>query len=77
MKSMQRSEEKVTVAIDLATENKPKRSTRKKSFPWIYIILRHPQARIGIAIILFLVAMAVFAPLIAPGDPTEYIGGIN
>ncbi len=77
MKSMQRSEEKLTTTIDLAAESKSKRSTWKQRFPWLYIILRHHQARIGIAIILFLVAMGVFAPLIAPGDPTQYVGGIN
>jgi peptide/nickel transport system permease protein len=48
-----------------------------KRFYWVYIILRHPQARIGIGIVLFFICMAVFAPLIAPGDPSDFIGKPN
>ncbi len=59
------------------TEGKPRRESWKKRFPWLYIILRHPQARIGVIIILSLVLMGLFAPLLAPGDPAEFVGGIN
>jgi peptide/nickel transport system permease protein len=49
----------------------------KQRFPWLYILLRHPQARIGMGIILALILISLFAPLIAPGDPAEYVGAIN
>ena len=49
----------------------------KQRFPSIYIILNHPQARIGVVIILLFILMGVFAPLIAPGNPSEYLGMIN
>lgn len=75
---MQSCEEKATTTIaDPEPANKSLRSTRKKRWGWIYIILRHPQARIGMVIILFLIGMGLLAPLIAPGNPTEYVGGIN
>jgi len=44
----------------------------EQRFPWLFVIARHRQARVGLGIILVLVLIAVFAPLIAPGDPTEF-----
>ncbi len=49
----------------------------EQRFPWLFVIVRHRQARVGLAIILILILMAVFAPVIAPGDPTEYHGVTN
>ena len=64
----------------VSTSNPPGAPSRpagfdwRRRFPWAHIILRHPQARIGIGIVLFLIAMGVFAPLIAPGDPGKFVG---
>lgn len=71
------SVDQLTTASDNLTKEKPPRASWKVRFPWLYIILRHPQARIGVGIVLALILMGVFAPLIAPGDPTEFVGVIN
>ena len=71
------SEQSITPGVDLRLETKRKRASWKQRFPWLYILLRHPQARIGMGIILVLVLMSLFAPIIAPGDPAEYVGAIN
>jgi peptide/nickel transport system permease protein len=36
-------------------------------------LLRNPKARIGVGIVVFFVLVAIFAPIIAPGDPTEFV----
>jgi peptide/nickel transport system permease protein len=58
---------------------KPVRKVRllEQRFPWLYVISRHTQARMGLAILLVLVLMAVFAPVIAPGDPSQSYDVIN
>ena len=71
------SEEKDHTKMELAAEGKPDRATWKQRFPWLYIILRHPQARIGVGIVLALILMGVLAPLIAPGDPSKYLNALN
>jgi peptide/nickel transport system permease protein len=40
-------------------------------------LLRSPTARVGAAIVLFFVVVAIFAPVIAPGDPAEFVGAPN
>ena len=64
-----------TVSNDSAPAKK--QSTWKKRFPSVYILISHPQARVGIAIILFLILVALFAPVIAPGDPAKYWDALN
>lgn len=71
------TETNITNLKETAPQKKPSGANWTKRFPWLYIILRHPQARIGVVIILLLVLMGVFAPLIAPGDPAEFVGVIN
>jgi peptide/nickel transport system permease protein len=71
------SEEKLSTTIQHLNGNKPRRESWKHRMPWLYIILRHPQARIGVVIVLLLILMGVFAPLIAPGNPSEYLDAIN
>ncbi|OGO26000.1 MAG: hypothetical protein A2136_08790, partial [Chloroflexi bacterium RBG_16_54_11] len=71
------NEEKLTTKSDLTKDGKSYRESWKQRFPWLYIILRHPQARIGVVIVLLLILMGVFAPLIAPGDPSEYLDALN
>lgn len=58
-------------------QNPVKKPSWKQRFPSMYIILNHPQARIGVVIILLFVLMGLLAPLIAPGNPSEYLGMIN
>jgi peptide/nickel transport system permease protein len=65
------------MTVEPPSVEKPKKATWKQKFPWLHIILRHPQARIGLVILFTLILMAVFAPLLAPGDPSTFLGVIN
>jgi peptide/nickel transport system permease protein len=56
---------------------KSNRASWKKRMPWLYIILRHPYARIGVIIIVVIILISALAPLISPGDPSEYLGVMN
>ena len=67
------AEQIVTTDTDLPVPGKPKRFDWKRRFHWAYIILRHPQARIGVILVLVLVAMGLLAPLISPGDPSDFV----
>jgi peptide/nickel transport system permease protein len=49
----------------------------EQRFPWLYVIARHGQARVGLAILLVLMLMAVLAPVLAPGDPSEFHETMN
>lgn len=49
----------------------------KTRFYPAYIILHHPQAKWGVAIVVFFILVAIFAPIISPGDPAEYLGVLN
>jgi len=40
---------------------------------WMRTLLRNGKALVGMSIVLFFVLVAVFAPLIAPGDPTAFV----
>jgi peptide/nickel transport system permease protein len=40
-------------------------------------LLGSPKARLGVSIVLFFVLVAILAPLIAPGDPNEFVGRAN
>jgi peptide/nickel transport system permease protein len=40
-------------------------------------LMGSPKARVGFAIVLFIVLAAVLAPLLAPGDPKKFVGVIN
>lgn len=71
------TEELITPQSGQITDKKPERISWKKRFPWLYILLRHPQARIGLGIIFTLILISAFAPLITPGDPAEFLGVIN
>lgn len=69
------SEEKMTVEKQPAGSEKPKGlNYLRKSVPWLYILLTHPTAKYGVIIVGLLIAMGVFAPLIAPGDPSQFLG---
>jgi peptide/nickel transport system permease protein len=43
----------------------------KQRFAFVRRLLSNPKALIGVCIVVFFVLVAVFAPIIAPGDPTR------
>ena len=69
--------EEETKKADLSTNKKPKRFDFLKRFQWVNILFRHPQARIGLLIMLFLILVAIFAPYIAPGGEPQYVDTPN
>src|SRR6476469_10995664 len=40
---------------------------------WLRTLLKNPKALTGFAIVAFFIILAVFAPIIAPGDPSEFV----
>ena len=44
---------------------------------WLRTLLKNPKALVGIAIVSIFILVAVFAPVIAPGDPTEFVDSPN
>jgi peptide/nickel transport system permease protein len=46
---------------------------RPQRFTFVRELLRNPKARVGAAIVVLFVLVAIFAPIIAPGDPTEFV----
>ena len=44
---------------------------------WLKTLLASPKARLGFAIVMFFVLTSIFAPLIAPGDPSAFVGVPN
>ncbi|HZQ16185.1 MAG TPA: ABC transporter permease [Gaiellaceae bacterium] len=39
---------------------------------WLRLLLRNPKSRLGIAMVLFMVVVALIAPLVSVGDPTAF-----
>lgn len=54
-------------AVPTAAAGRPQRLT------WVRNLLGNPKARLGLGIVLFFVLLAIFAPVIAPGDPSEFV----
>jgi peptide/nickel transport system permease protein len=50
---------------------------KRQRLIWLGVLLRNPKALLGMGIVLFFIVMAVGAPIIAPGDPTEFVGPPN
>lgn len=48
------------------------RPPRRDRLGWVGNLLRNPKARLGIGIVSFFILVAIFAPIIAPGDPSEF-----
>jgi peptide/nickel transport system permease protein len=46
---------------------------RRQRLTWLRTLLGHPKARLGGGIVLFFILIAIFAPIVAPGDPTEFV----
>jgi peptide/nickel transport system permease protein len=44
---------------------------------WLRTLLKNPKALTGFAIVAFFIILAVFAPVIAPGDPSEFVDAPN
>lgn len=44
---------------------------------WLRNLMRNGRARLGVGIVSFFVLMAIFAPVIAPGDPQEFVNVPN
>lgn len=45
----------------------------RQRFAWVGQLLRNRKAALGGSIVLFFILVAVFAPVIAPGDPTDFV----
>lgn len=50
---------------------------KRQRLVWLGVLLKNPKALLGMAIVLLFVLVALLAPLIAPGDPTEFVGPPN
>src|SRR5690242_502373 len=46
---------------------------RPQRFTFVRELLRNPKARLGVAIVVLFVLVAILAPIIAPGDPTAFV----
>lgn len=45
----------------------------RQRLAWVGQLLRNPKAALGAGIVLFFILTAVLAPVIAPGDPTDFV----
>jgi peptide/nickel transport system permease protein len=66
----------VDVGLEGAVEGQLPAAAVLQRRPWLGILrnaLRLTRTRIGLAIVAFIVALAVFGPLIAPHSPTEFV----
>jgi peptide/nickel transport system permease protein len=50
---------------------------RRQRLLWLAPLLQNPKALIGGGIVLFFVLLALFAPVISPGDPNKFVGAAN
>jgi peptide/nickel transport system permease protein len=69
----------VDVGLEAAVEPVGPGATLQRR-PWLGILrdaLRFGRTKIGAAIVLFLIAIALFGPLVAPHSPTEFIAVPN
>lgn len=48
-------------------------SAGKRRLTFVRNLLRNPKAVVGASIVIFFVLVAIFAPIIAPGDPTNFV----
>ena len=46
---------------------------RPQRLAWLGNLMRNPRARLGVVIVAFFILMAIFAPVVAPGDPQEFV----
>ena len=55
----------------------PKRKTRSSQLNFLLGLFKQPKAILGLVILLVFALMAIFAPLIAPGDPSRFVARQN
>ena len=55
----------------------PRRKTWSSQFSFIAGVMKQPKAIFGLSILLIFALMAIFAPLIAPGDPSRFVARQN
>jgi peptide/nickel transport system permease protein len=55
----------------------PVGSSRRPRFALVRTLLGSPKSRLGAAIVLFFILIALLAPVIAPGDPSAFVGRAN
>ena len=63
--------------VDPGAGGKRRGSLRIPGAGALRVLLGSPKGRIGFAIVMVFVLAAIFAPLIAPGDPKEFVGATN
>ena len=56
---------------------KPRFSFKLPRTSALYTLLGSPKARVGFVVVMIFVLAAIFAPLVAPGDPKEFVGATN
>lgn len=61
----------------VGTRERRTKQKLEQRFPWLFVISRHTQARMGLVLLLILILVAVLAPVIAPGDPAQSYSVIN
>lgn len=61
----------------MKTTGKRKISVKLPRTSALYTLLASPKARLGFSIVMLFVLAAIFAPLIAPGDPKQFVGATN
>jgi len=66
MSQIQPAIEDVPVAVG------PARRRRFAVPGWVHLLLRNPKSRVGIFMVLFMVVVALIAPLISVNDPTAF-----
>jgi peptide/nickel transport system permease protein len=59
------------------TDTPAKATPRTTQFAWLGRLLRNGKAVVGLSILLFFVVVAVGAPIIAPGDPSDFVDRPN
>lgn len=73
---MQAEDQRLDVQVTPAGQVTPFPDTlppRRQRLVWLRNLARNPKALFGASLVLFFILMAVFAPVVAPGDPTEFV----
>lgn len=63
--------------METKSASKPKLTFKLSRTSALYTLLGSPKARVGFVVVMFFVLAAIFAPLIAPGDPKQFMGATN
>jgi len=78
------TDQTVDTAVDLGLEGAIEGSAptheELRGHQWLWILRRSlalTRTRIGVGIVIFMVAIAVLGPLVAPHSPTEFVGAPN